>query len=153
MEFADGVETVSPSGLRDGRPFLAAPAHRRVVSDALLFPTLLTSLQPDYFLAYRLHPLSASRTRVAAETFVHPALADHSSLAELFAFWDTVNAEDRAVCESQQIGVGSRGYRASGYTSVEDGVHAFDVRVARAYLALYGDGGDGGGSDQASTSS
>ncbi len=134
MAFAEGVETVSRSGRRSGRPFLASPAYRHQVSDAMLFPTLLTSLQPDYLLTYRLHPLAPSRTLVIAETFVHPAaLAASFDPTDVVSFWDVVNAEDRAICERQQIGIRSRGYRASRYSSVEDGVHAFDCRVARAY--------------------
>ncbi len=137
MAFADGVETVSRSGTRRGRPFLAPSAYRKQVSDALLFPSLLTSLQPDYLLTYRLYPLGPASTRVVAETFVHPsALAGQADLEDLIAFWEVVNGEDRAICESQQVGVRSRGYRASGYTSVEDGVHAFDGMVARAYQSI-----------------
>ena len=33
----------------------------------------------------------------------------------------------------QQVGIRSRGYLSSGYTLVEDGVHAFDRLVARRY--------------------
>ena len=102
-----------------------------------LFPTLLTSLQPDYFLTYRLYPLSRAHTRVVAETFVHPAAGAAVLEGDLVAFWDVVNREDRAICESQQVGLRSRGYRASRYTSVEDGVHAFDCKVARAYAYAY----------------
>ena len=137
MEFGDGVETVSSSGTRSGRPYLAAPDYRHQVSDALLFPSLLTSLQPDYFLTYRLFPQSPSRTHVIAETFVHPQAcapgvrqAHHD---DLVPFWQRVNQEDRAICESQQIGLTTPGYRPAAYYTDEDGVHAFDARVARAY--------------------
>jgi len=136
MTFDSGVETVSRSGTRNGRPFLAAPGYRRQVSDAMLFPTLLTSLQPDYLLTYRLHPLTPTRTHVIAETFVHPAaLGSSFDATDLVSFWEVVNAEDRAICERQQAGIGSRGYRPSRYATVEEGVHAFDTWVARAYAS------------------
>jgi len=51
------------------------------------------------------------------------------------SFWEVVNAEDRAICERQQTGVRSRGYSPTMYSAVEDGVHAFDCRVAEAYLS------------------
>jgi Rieske 2Fe-2S family protein len=136
MAFADGVETVSRSGKRNGRPYLASPPYRQQVSDAILFPALLTSLQPDYFLTYRLVPLTAERTRVIAETFVHPAAVGPSfDPSDLTAFWEVVNAQDRDICEKQQVGIRSRGYRATRYATVEEGVHAFDCRVARAYAS------------------
>jgi len=134
MKLSDRVETVSMSGTRSGRPFLAPPEYRRQVSDAMLFPTMLTSLQPDYFLTYRLYPVSAERTRVLADTFVHPAaLGPAFDVTDLTRFWDTVNAEDRAICERQQRGIRSRGFSSAPYASVEEGVHAFDVRIAKAY--------------------
>jgi Rieske 2Fe-2S family protein len=134
MTFAEGRETVSESGTRQGRPFLAHPTYRRQVSDAMLFPTFLTSLQPDYLLTYRLQPLEVDRTRVVAETFVHPAALHPSfDLREVVDFWAVVNAEDRAICERQQEGVRSRGARPSRYATVEEGVHAFDRWIARAY--------------------
>jgi glycine betaine catabolism A len=44
-----------------------------------------------------------------------------------------VNGQDTAICERQQLGIASRGYKPSAYAENEDGVHAFDRRVARAY--------------------
>jgi Rieske 2Fe-2S family protein len=135
MELLPDVETVSSSGTRSGRPFLASPAYRSQVSDAMLFPTFLTSLQPDYFLTYRLYPLAPDRTRVIAETFVHPAaLGPAKGRDDLTAFWTNVNMEDRLICERQQVGIRSRGFRPSSYATVEEGVHAFDRRIAEAYL-------------------
>lgn len=135
MELAEGVETVSESRRRSGRPFLAPPGYRRQVSDAMLFPSLLTSLQPDYFLTYRLLPLTPTRTHVVAETFVHPAARGASfDAGDLTRFWDLVNAQDRSICERQQVGIRSPAFRPSRYEPVEEGVHAFDRRVARAYL-------------------
>jgi Rieske 2Fe-2S family protein len=130
MEIA--TDTVSTSGSRAGRPLLVGKDRERRVFDAMLFPALLTSLQPDYFLTYRLEPLAAARTEVFAEIFVHPAARDES-LSEIFDFWDQVNAEDRAICERQQRGVASAGYAPGPYTSVDEGVHAFEQLVARCH--------------------
>jgi Rieske 2Fe-2S family protein len=134
MELAPDAETVSVSAARSRRPFLAPGTYRNQVSDAMLFPTMLTSLQPDYFLTYRLYPLTPERTRIIAETFVHPAALGASfDGADLTAFWTKVNMEDRLICERQQVGIRSRGFRPSRYATVEEGVHAFDKRVAQAY--------------------
>ncbi|MFT3764164.1 MAG: aromatic ring-hydroxylating dioxygenase subunit alpha [Minicystis sp.] len=153
MDIDPAAETVSRSGRLHGRPFLVPEDARRRVCDAHLFPGLLTSLQPDYFLTYRLHPAAPDRTLVIAETYVHPDCPDGEPVADVLAFWERVNAEDRAVCERQQLGVRSRGYAPVGYAAVEDGVHAFDRIVARRYAeAIAGDEDDGPASEEAPAS-
>lgn len=133
MDLAEGRETVSMSGQRNGRPFVAGPDDQRTIRDALLFPTWLTSLQPDYFLSYRLEPISMTSTRIIADIFVHKE-ARAESMQDVFAFWDLTNAEDRAICERQQRGVSAPGYQPGAYSSSEDGVHAFERRVAEYLL-------------------
>lgn len=137
MDLAGGAETVSLDGRLHGRPLLAGTRddERRQVFDALLFPTLLLSLQPDYLLTYRLIPTAPAETRVIADIHFHPAaFIEGFDPVEVFTFWDRVNAEDRWICERQQIGVRSRGYAPGRFARVEDGVHAFDRLVARRYL-------------------
>ncbi|HEX6737655.1 MAG TPA: aromatic ring-hydroxylating dioxygenase subunit alpha [Vicinamibacteria bacterium] len=135
MELAEGCETVSQSGQRRGRPFVAGPEDRGRVHDALVFPLWLTSLQPDYLLTYRLAPLAVDRTLVVAEIHVHPgARAAGVDLDDVFAFWQRTNAEDRAICERQQRGLASRRARPSGYAASEDGLHAFERLLAARYL-------------------
>lgn len=142
MDLIPDAETVSKSKRRADRPFLSPEGERRRVFDAMLFPGLLLSLQPDYLLTYRLYPEAPARTRVVADTYFHPAAFTAGfDASDVFSFWDEVNREDRAICERQQLGVRSRGYTASRYSLVEDGVHAFDRLVARRYEgALPGDG-------------
>jgi Rieske 2Fe-2S family protein len=138
MDIVGGAGTVAVDGDRRHRPWLPGtrPEDRHRVFDALLFPGLLMSLQPDYLLTYRLVPLAPAETRVIADIHFHPAAFTAAFDPEnVYAFWDRVNAEDRAVCERQQLGIRSRGYRPGRYTSVEDGVHAFDRLVAAHYLA------------------
>lgn len=145
MELSAGNETVSPSGQREGRPFLAAPGDRARVHDAWLAPNLLTSLQPDYLLTYRLEPEAVDRTRVVFAIDVHAGVPEEvivDGVENLVRFWSTTNAEDRAVCEAQQRGLEAAGpgYRAGPYARSEDGLHAFEAVVARAYLALLAPG-------------
>jgi len=138
MDIIDEAETVSLDGRRNHRPLLAgtSPDDERRVFDAMLFPNLLLSLQPDYLLTYRLWPLGPAETKVVADIYFHPAaFTPGFDPSGVYAFWDRVNAQDRTICERQQVGLGTRGYRPSRYTSVEDGVHAFDRMVARRYEA------------------
>jgi Rieske 2Fe-2S family protein len=133
MDLLPSRETVSTSGQLLGRPFLVPEPERRRVADAHLFPALLTSLQPDYLLLYRLHPLAPDRTLVLADTFAHADAPAGEAERDVVGFWEIVNAQDRAICERQQLGVRSPGYEPLGYARVEDGVHAFDRLVTRRY--------------------
>jgi Rieske 2Fe-2S family protein len=136
----ENAETVSIDGSRHDRPLLApeAPhANGDTVFDAMLFPALLTSVQPDYLLTYRLTPRSAGRTRVVADIYFHAsAFVAGFDPRDVYDFWDRVNAEDRAICEDQQQNAASRGFDPACYATVEEGVHAFDRMVAAAHLEL-----------------
>ena len=103
--------------------------------DILVFPNLLLSLQPDYLLVYLLTPLGPARTRVAASIHFAPAsfVGGACHAPDVFAFWDLTNGEDRRICEGQQLGVASAGYRAGRYTRVDDGLYAFDQWLLGAY--------------------
>lgn len=141
MKLASGCETVSRSGSRMQRPFVAGPDDRRDVYDALLMPAWLTSLQPDYFLSYRLRPLSVAETCVTADIYFHAAAFDGAfDASDVVSFWDGTNAEDRAICERQQRGVTAPSFQPGPYATVEDGVFAFDRRLVDAYRALLSEG-------------
>ena len=131
MDIVDAAETVSTTGKLDGRALLVPPERARFVFDAMLFPLMLTSLQPDYFLTYRLEPLTDDATRVVAETFVHASVPESADLSSIFSFWDTVNAQDRAICERQARGVRSRGFSPGPRIPADEGVHAFEELLAK----------------------
>jgi Rieske 2Fe-2S family protein len=133
MEIED-AETVSLDGSRNGRPRIVPPEKAVSVFDAMLFPSLLTSLQPDYLLTYRLTPLAAGRTRIVADVYFHPAaFTPDFAPRDVYEFWDRVNAEDRAICEDQQHNAKSRAFSPACYVAVEEGMHAFDRMVAAAH--------------------
>lgn len=135
MELASGVETVAEDGRIAGRPCVAAPRDRAKVHDALLLPAWLTSLQPDYFLSYRLVPKAVDRTLVISEIYFHrEARATEEEPRSVYTFWDRTNAEDRAICERQQRGISSPSFSQGVFAPTEDGQHAFDQRMAAFYL-------------------
>lgn len=137
MQLEEGTLTVSDHTGLDDRPFIAPEQDRRAVHDALLFPAWLTSLQPDYFLSYRLAPLTPTRTRITADIFFHAAaFTPGFNPSGVYSFWDRTNAEDRAICELQQRGLASPSLTLGPYATVEDGVRSFHGRVASAYAAL-----------------
>lgn len=122
-------ETVSLDGQRHGRPLIAEPG---VVLDALLFPTSLFSVQPDYVLSYRLAPLAPDRTRVDFTILFHPAVA-HLEHPDVIDFWRQTNDEDRAICERQMEGLREGVWTPLCYAESEDGMIAFDRLIRRAY--------------------
>lgn len=141
MPIAEHAETVSVSGRREGRPFLVPEEDRRRVHDAMRFPNLLTSLQPDYLLTFVLYPAGETRTHVVACTYVHED-APEASLDDVHAFWDQVYEEDRVACARQQIGVASPGARPPEFSSVEEGASAVRTMLeggaAEPFCGIFG---------------
>ncbi len=130
MDLVEDAETVSKSKMRAGRALLS---NEHLVYDAMLFPAMLTSLQPDYFLTYQLDALSPTKTRIVSEIFVHPTVSHDADLSDVYDFWDLVNAQDRAICERQQRGVTARGFSPSNvHIAADEGVYAFDRMLAEA---------------------
>lgn len=132
-----GVMTIEPP---HGTVSTTGSKRRRAISDdatvfdAMAFPGLLTSLQPDYLLTYRLWPLAVDETRVEFDILVHPESAGpDADAADLVFFWDRVNEEDREIVERQARGMASPGPDPVAYSTVEDGVHAFERLVVRAH--------------------
>jgi len=138
MELRDGAETVSLDGERHGRPLLGGTreADRRRIRDYFLWPNLLLSVQPDYLLTYRILPLSTDESRITADIYFHTAaFSDDFAPRDVYEFWDKTNAEDRDICEKQQLGIASPAFERARYVKSEDGVHAFDRLLVRTYRA------------------
>lgn len=132
MPIEAGADTVSMSGKRQGRPWLVPDEDRRVVHDAMRFPNLLTSLQPDYLLTFTLFATGPSTTRVVASTYLHED-APNADDDDVLAFWSTVYEEDRVACERQERGLASQDV-VPAYTEVEEGAAAFARMAAGAEL-------------------
>jgi glycine betaine catabolism A len=136
MPLLAAVETVSVDGKRHGRPLLRkSGAMPHGVFDYVLFPNLFLSLHPDYLLVYALAPVSHEETHVELDVLFDPAVARPGLLdaLDVYDFWSATNAQDFAICERQQRGVASPGYRPGRYTAGEEGVHEFDKIVAERY--------------------
>ena len=128
MPIVDGAETVSMSRTRMGRPLIGDP---RVVHDAMRFPNLMTSLQPDYLLTFVIFPKGESETHVIACTYFHEDAPDDPEVVkDVTDFWDRVYLQDKEAVERQQVGLSSPGARPPTYTSVEEGAEAV-ARMAR----------------------
>ena len=127
MPIVGSAETVSLSGQRSGRSWVAAEDDRRLVHDAVRVPNLLTSLQPDYLLTFFLFAIDGI-TRVFASIYVHEDAPDDAS--DVIDFWARVHEEDRVACERQERGLRSLEMRAK-YTDVEEGAAAIAAMIAQ----------------------
>ena len=90
-----------------------------------MYPNLLLSLAAEHAAAFVLTPLAVDRTRVDVDVLVAPAEA-HLDTADCTGFWDLVNRQDWAVCESVQRGMSSRFYSQGWYAPMEDA--SLDIR-------------------------
>jgi glycine betaine catabolism A len=125
----EGAWTFTASGTsdRDRFPDLDEDERERHKGE-LVYPNLLLSLSADHVAALRLESLAVDRTRVVCDLLFAPDEVakvgfDPSDAAE---FWDTVNRQDWAICESVQRGMTSRGYQQGWYAPMEDA--SLDIR-------------------------
>ncbi len=122
----DGAWTFSFSGRSPRTPFPDLDdAERRRHKGELVYPNLLLSLSAEHAAAFVLTPLAADRTRIDVDLLVDPGQADRD-IDDCAGFWDLVNRQDWAVCESVQRGMSSAFYQQGWYAPMEDA--ALDIR-------------------------
>jgi Rieske 2Fe-2S family protein len=135
MVFADGCDTMSVSGSRDGRPLLYArdETEARRIYYYILWPNLIVSVHPDYVLTHQAWPDGPNRSTVYCDLYVEGDRVDDLDVSGALEFWDITNREDYHVVELQQQGTRSRSWTAGRYSNQEASVHAFDIMVADRY--------------------
>jgi Rieske 2Fe-2S family protein len=135
MVFADGCDTMSVSGSRDGRPLLYArdETEARRIYYYILWPNLIVSVHPDYVLTHQAWPDGPNRSTVHCDLYVEGDRVDDLDVSGALEFWDITNREDYHVVELQQQGTRSRSWTAGRYSNQEASVHAFDIMVADRY--------------------
>ena len=125
----DGAWTFTASGTsaRDRFPGLDEHERERHKGE-LVYPNLLLSLSADHVAAFRLEPQGPARTTVTCELLFAPAEVAKPAFdpSDANEFWDVVNRQDWAICESVQRGMSSRAYRHGWYAPMEDS--SLDIR-------------------------
>lgn len=122
----DGAWTFSFSGDSPRSPFPDLDQTERVRHKGeLVYPNLLLSLSAEHAAAFRLTPTAVDRTRIDVDLLVAPEQA-HLGIEDCAEFWDLVNRQDWAVCESVQRGLGSAFYQQGWYAPMEDA--SLDIR-------------------------
>jgi Rieske 2Fe-2S family protein len=136
LALAPHAATMSFTGASGGVPIPSVPdARRREVGYAALLPDLLVSPHPDYVMTHRLEPLAADHTRVECAWLFPPEATARPGFDPSYAveFWDAVNRQDWAACESVQRNAASPGWRQGPLSPWETDVHAVMAAVARGY--------------------
>jgi glycine betaine catabolism A len=94
----------------------------------LLYPNLFISLACDHAAVFLLQPRAAERTDILCHFLFEPhemAKADFDP-SDAVDFWDVVNRQDWAICESVQQGMHSRVHHHGYFAPMEDS--SLDIR-------------------------
>jgi Rieske 2Fe-2S family protein len=125
----EGAWTFTASGTSRRAPFPGLDADERVRHKGeLIYPNFMLSLAADHVAAFSLWPLSPSKTAIVCDFLFHPdemAKPDFDP-ADVVDFWNVVNAQDWAICESVQAGMRSRAFDRGYYAPMEDS--SLDIR-------------------------
>jgi Rieske 2Fe-2S family protein len=125
----DGAWTFTSSGTSDRAPFPGLDDAEKVRHKGeLLYPNLMLSLSADHVAAFTLWPTAADRTRIACDLLFAPEEVARPGFdpSDAVDFWDLVNRQDWAVCESVQRGMSSRAYTQGWFAPMEDA--SLDIR-------------------------
>jgi len=122
----EGAWTFSFSGDSPRSPFPDLNEHERVRHKGeLVYPNLLLSLAAEHTASFVLDPIAVDRTRIVFDLLVAAEEA-HLDIEDCAGFWDLVNRQDWAICESVQRGMSSRFYSQGWYAPMEDA--GLDIR-------------------------
>ncbi|HTT02966.1 MAG TPA: aromatic ring-hydroxylating dioxygenase subunit alpha [Steroidobacteraceae bacterium] len=137
----EGAYTFTKTGTATRRAFPALNEEERVRHKGeLVYPNLFLSLACEHVAAFILRPRGAARTDITChflfepEEIAKPAF-DHSDASE---FWDLVNRQDWAICETVQQGIESRVHTHGYYAPMED----FNLDIRRYVMDRIGDAVD-----------
>ena len=119
----EGAWTFTMSGTTSRAPLPGLSDAEKVRHKGeLVYPNLMLSCSADHVAAFVLRPLAVDRTRIDcsllfAASEVSSSDFDASDAAD---FWDLVNKQDWAICESVQRGMSSRAYTHGWFAPMED---------------------------------
>jgi Rieske 2Fe-2S family protein len=125
----EGAWTFTSTGTssRSPLPGLTAEERERHKGD-LVYPNLMLSACADHVAAFHLLPVAVDRTTVVCSLLFarDERSAPGFDPSDAAGFWDLVNRQDWAICESVQRGMSSRAYRHGWFAPMED--ESLDIR-------------------------
>jgi glycine betaine catabolism A len=125
----DGAWTFTASGTTTRAPFDGLDDDERTRHKGeLIYPNLMLSLSADHVAAFYIQPRGPALTTVLCEFLFHPAEIARNGFdpSDAVDFWDLVNRQDWAICESVQRGMSSRVFRTGFYAPMES--WSLDIR-------------------------
>ena len=123
VEHREGAWTFTMSGTTNRAPLPGLDEDERVRHKGeLVYPNLMLSCAADHVAAFVLRPLAVDRTRIDCVLLFAAAAVGAADFDPTDAgdFWDLVNRQDWAICESVQRGMSSRSYRHGWFAPMED---------------------------------
>jgi Rieske 2Fe-2S family protein len=134
----EGAVTFTATGTTSRAPFPGLDDDEKVRHKGeLIYPNVMLSLAMDHAAFYTLWPKGPDRTEIVNTFLFHPremAKPDFDP-SDAVEFWDLVNKQDWAICESVQRGMKSRAFTHGYYAPMEDA--SLDIR--RYIAARLGD--------------
>jgi glycine betaine catabolism A len=125
----DGAWTFTASGTTNRRPFPGLSEDEQVRHKGeLIYPNCMLSLSAEHVAAFYLLPQAVDRTTIVTEFLFHPddMTREDFTPEDAVDFWDLVNRQDWAICESVQRGMTSRVFRGGFYAPMES--WSLDIR-------------------------
>jgi Rieske 2Fe-2S family protein len=125
----EGAWTFTASGTSNREPFAGLSEDERVRHKGeLIYPNLLLSLSAEHVAVFTIWPHAPARTTVVCEFLFHPDEMAKPGFdpADAVDFWDLVNRQDWAICESVQRGMTSRVFQTGYYAPMESA--SLDIR-------------------------
>ncbi|HUY97187.1 MAG TPA: aromatic ring-hydroxylating dioxygenase subunit alpha [Verrucomicrobiae bacterium] len=118
-----GTTTFTVSGTTTRAPLPGLrPDELDLHRGELLLPNLMVSCSSDHVAAFTLWPQAAGRTQIVCDFLFHPTAMARPDFdpEDAVGFWDLVNRQDWAICESVQRGMSSRAFRHGYLAPMED---------------------------------
>jgi Rieske 2Fe-2S family protein len=125
----EGAWTFTGSGTTNRAPFQGLSEDEQVRHKGeLVYPNLMLSLSAEHVAAFTLWPEGPASTTIACEFLFHPDEIARPEFdpADAVEFWDLVNRQDWAICESVQRGMSSRVFETGYYAPMES--WSLDIR-------------------------
>jgi Rieske 2Fe-2S family protein len=119
----EGAWTFTMSGTTDRAPLPGLDDDERTRHKGeLIYPNLMLSCSADHVAAFTLRPVAVDRTAIECRLLFHPSEVARPTFdpSDAGDFWDMVNRQDWAICESVQRGMSSRAYTHGWFAPMED---------------------------------
>lgn len=125
----EGAWTFTTSGTTSRPPFDGLDDDERTRHKGeLIYPNFMLSLSAEHVAAFQVFPHGPDRTTIVNDFLFHPDEMGRPGFdpSDAVEFWDLVNRQDWAICESVQRGMSSRMFQWGYYAPMESA--SLDIR-------------------------